>query len=134
MQLFRSECSEKLEKPLPRAGQIAGATVLVYAFLLVACLAAYWALGMSLFDAATHAMTTVAAAGFANYDESFAAFKSPALEWTAVLFMFVSGLPLFMYVRLARTEWLHVWRDTQVQWFFATTILAVAAMTAWLWL
>lgn len=134
MQLFRSEFSEKLDKPLPRAAQIAGVTIVAYACLLLACLASYWALGMSLFDAATHAMTTVATAGFANYDESFAAFRSPALEWTAVLFMALSGLPLFLYVRLARSEWRHVLRDTQIRWFLATTGAAVAAIALWLWL
>jgi trk system potassium uptake protein TrkH len=134
MQLFRSEFSEKIEKPLPRAAQIAGATVLVYVFLLAACGAAYWALGMSLFDAATHAMTTVATAGFANYDDSFAAFKSPALEWTAVLFMSLSALPLFLFVRAARREWRHIWRDTQVRWFLITAGTAVIAVSLWLWL
>jgi trk system potassium uptake protein TrkH len=134
MQLFRSEFSEKLDKPLPRAAEIAGVTVLAYFCLLAACLASYWALGMSLFDAATHAMTTVATAGFANYDESFAAFRSAAIEWTAVLFMSLSSLPLFLYVRLARSEWGQVWRDTQVRWFLVITGTAVAVTTLWLWL
>ena len=134
MQLFRSEFSEKLDKPLPRAAQIAGVTIFAYLGLLAACLASYWALGMSLFDAATHAMTTVATAGFANYDESFAAFRSTALEWTAALFMALSGLPLFLYVRLARSEWRHVLRDTQIRWFLGLTGTAVAAVSLWLWL
>src|SRR5688572_2659417 len=83
MQLFRSESSDKYEKPLPRAGEIAMATLIAYVVLILACAAAYWALGMSLFDAITHAMPTIATGGFANYDESFAWFKSPALEWAA---------------------------------------------------
>jgi trk system potassium uptake protein TrkH len=134
MQLFRSEFSEKLDKPLPRAAEIAGVTVLAYAVLLFACLGAYWAFGMSLFDAATYAMTTVATAGFANYDAGFAAFQSPALEWTASAFMLICGLPLFMLVRLARSEWVHIWRDSQVRWFLGLVGLAAAAVTLWLWL
>jgi trk system potassium uptake protein TrkH len=133
MQLFRSEFSEKLEKPLPRAAQIAGVTVLAYLALMLACLCAYWALGMSLFDAFTHAMTTVATAGFANYDESFAAFKSAAIEWTAVVFMAASALPLFLYVHLMRAEWSSVWRNSQVKWFLTLTAAAVALLTLWLW-
>ena len=134
MQLFRSEFSEKLDKPLPRAAEIAAVTILAYVGLLAACLASYWALGMSLFDAATHAMTTVATAGFANYDDSFAAFRSAGIEWAAVMFMTLSGLPLFLYVRLARSEWRHVWRDTQVRWFLVLTGTAVLAVSLWLWL
>jgi trk system potassium uptake protein TrkH len=134
MQLFRSEFSEKLDKPLPRAAEIAGVTMLAYAVLLLACFGAYWALGMSLFDAATHAMTTVATAGFANYDTGFAAFRSPAIEWTAAAFMLLCGLPLFMFVRLARTEWVHIWRDSQVRWYLGLSGAASAAVALWLWL
>ena len=108
MQLFRSESSDKYDKPLPRAAQIAVATVLAYLALIVACAAAYWALGMSLFDAVTHAMPTIATGGFANYDESFAWFKNPALEWAATLFMALGGLPLVVYVRMTLGQWREV--------------------------
>jgi trk system potassium uptake protein TrkH len=133
MQLFRSEFSEKFDKPLPRAAQIAGVTVAAYLALMAACLCVYWALGMSLFDAAAHAMTTVATAGFANYDDSFAAFGSPAIEWTAAFFMAASALPLFLYVRMARSEWGYVWRDSQARWFLALVGIAIALVTLSLW-
>ena len=57
------------------------------------------------FDAVTHAMPTIATGGFANYDESFAWFKSPALEWAATLFMAMGALPLVIYVRMTLGQW-----------------------------
>lgn len=132
MQLFRSESSEKSDKPLPRAGQIAAATMLAYFALLLICSATYWAVGMSLFDAVTHAMPTVSTGGFANYDESFAWFKSPALEITATVFMTLSGLPLLIYVRMALGHWPDVRRDSQVFWFLAVIAAATLAIAAWL--
>ena len=41
---------------------------------------AYWFGGMSLFDAVSHAMTTVATAGFSTHDASFAIWNSPLME------------------------------------------------------
>ncbi|MFO0988093.1 MAG: TrkH family potassium uptake protein [Alphaproteobacteria bacterium] len=132
MQLFRSESSDKYDKPLPRAAQIAVATVLAYFALIAACAAVYWALGMSLFDAVTHAMPTVATGGFANYDESFAWFKSPALEWAATLFMAMGALPLVIYVRMTLGQWREVRSDSQVFWFLAVILAATLAIAAWL--
>jgi trk system potassium uptake protein TrkH len=132
MQLFRSESSDKYEKPLPRAAEIAVATVLAYLALILACAAVYWALGMSLFDAITHAMPTIATGGFANYDESFAWFKSPALEWAATLFMALGALPLVIYVRMALGQWRDVWADSQVFWFLAVIAATTLAVSLWL--
>ncbi len=132
MQLFRSESSEKSEKPLPRAAEIAAATMIAYIALLLACTAVFWALGMSLFDAVTHAMPTVSTGGFANYDESFAFFKSPALEWAATLFMALGGLPLLIYVRMALGHWRDVAADSQVFWFLV--VIAAATLGSALWL
>ena len=132
MQLFRSESSDKYEKPLPRAAEIAVATVLAYGGLILACAAAYWALGMSPFDAITHAMPTVSTGGFANYDESFAWFKSPALEWAATFFMALGALPLILYVRMALGQWRDVRGDTQVAWFMAVVAAASLGIALWL--
>jgi len=132
MQLFRSESSEKSDKPLPRAGQIAAATMLAYFGLVVACAVSYWAIGMSSFDAMTHAMTTISTGGFANYDESFAWFKSPALEVTATVFMALGGLPLLIYVRMALGHWPDVRRDSQVIWFLTVIAAATLAIAIWL--
>ncbi len=132
MQLFRAESSDKYDKPLPRATQVAGATVVAYLVLVALCTAAFWTLGMSFFDAVTHAMPAVSTGGFANYDESFAFFKSPVLEWTATLFMFLGGCPLVLYVWLALGNWRDVRRDTQVRWFFVVIAAATVGIALWL--
>jgi trk system potassium uptake protein TrkH len=133
MQVFRAESSEKSDKPLPRAAEIAMATVLAYLALVVLCMLVYWALGMSFFDAICHAMTTMSTAGFANYDASFAAFKNPALEWAATFFMVLAALPLLTYVRMAIGHWRDVW-TSQIAWFLAVAAALILAAAAWLWI
>jgi trk system potassium uptake protein TrkH len=102
MQLFRLESSDRSEKTLPRVRGIAGAVGQVYVALTVACVIAYWALGMTPFDAVNHALTTLPTAGFSTHDSSFGYFNSPALEWAGVIFMYSGALPFLAYLRLAR--------------------------------
>ncbi|GIR10272.1 MAG: hypothetical protein CM15mP21_5340 [Hyphomicrobiales bacterium] len=45
---------------------------------------------MSFFDAAAHAMTTIATGGFSTRDASLAAFSAPAIEVVAIVFMLAS--------------------------------------------
>ena len=59
MRLFKTESSDLSDKALPRTRRILTQLLLVYATLTVACFAAYWIGGMSIFDAVNHAMTTV---------------------------------------------------------------------------
>jgi trk system potassium uptake protein TrkH len=133
MQVFRAESSERSDKPLPRAAEIALATVTAYLVLVLICMATYWALGMSMFDAVCHAMTTISTAGFANYDASFGHFKIPALHWAATLFMLLGALPLLTYVRMAIGHWRDVW-TTQITWLLVAAAAFVLAVAAWLWL
>ena len=46
---------------------------------------------MSLFDALCHAFGTMATGGFSTYNNSIAAFKSEAIDYTITLFMIIAG-------------------------------------------
>ncbi|MCW5731450.1 MAG: TrkH family potassium uptake protein [Alphaproteobacteria bacterium] len=131
MQLFRAESSEKLEKVLPRAAQVASATMTIYLVFTLSCIAAYWAAGMSFFDAVCHGMTTVATGGYANYDASIGAFRSPLIEYICILFMILGGITFSLYILAARGRVSVLWRDTQVRMFL--TLIALAALTIGFW-
>ncbi|PJK29381.1 TrkH family potassium uptake protein [Minwuia thermotolerans] len=126
MQLFRTESSEKHEKDLPRAAQIAAATVIVYVILSIACTAALWFAGLSAFDAIAHAMTTVATGGFSTSDSSVGGLANAAAEWIIIVFMTLSAMPFILYLQVVRGRPAAFWRDTQVRWFLATIAGATA--------
>ncbi len=129
MQLFRTESSDRSDKIFARAGQLASAIGLVYFVFTVACGAAYWAGGMDLFDAANHAMTTVATGGYSTRDGSIAAFDSDVIEWAAVFFMLTGSIPFVLYIQAlaGQPETLAV--DTQVRWFVGIVLGAWALLT-----
>lgn len=132
MQLFKMESSDTSEKALPKAAQIATATVSAYLLLTLACFALYWAFGMTGFEAVAHAMTTLATGGYSTSDSSMGAF-SAATQWTGTLFMLLGGLPFLLYFRAATGRSVSILvRDPQVRMFVAAVALLIAVLTVWL--
>ncbi len=101
MQLMRAESSDRSDKILPRPGQTAAAIGGVYLGVTLLCVGAYLLAGMSVFDAANHAMTTVSTGGFSTSNASMGGF-SAAAQWVAVVFMLAGALPFALYVRALR--------------------------------
>ena len=93
------------------------------------CLLIYAALGMNIFDATVHALTTVSTGGFANYDSSFAMFSGP-MEYVASVFMILAALPFVRYVQLINGRPKSLLEDVQVRGFLITIAVLVAVMTA----
>jgi trk system potassium uptake protein TrkH len=79
------------EKLTPQIRQTALTLWRLYAVLTGVQVMALWFAGMSLYDAACHSMTTLAAGGFSPHPSSIAGYQSPAVEWIVMFFMFVGG-------------------------------------------
>ncbi len=93
MQLYRAETPGPMKdsKLTPRITETAKALWYIYLSLTIACTLAYWAAGMTLFDAIGHAFSTIAIGGFSTHDASMGYFDSTLIELIAVLFLLVSG-------------------------------------------
>ncbi|MCG8436064.1 MAG: TrkH family potassium uptake protein [Gammaproteobacteria bacterium] len=94
MQLYRAETPGPIKdnKLTPRITETAKALWYIYLGLTVACALAYLLAGMDLFDAVSHAFSTVAIGGFSTHDMSIGYFQSAAIELVAVVFMLLSGV------------------------------------------
>lgn len=132
MQLFQTESSDRSEKVLPRALELVTATAAIYGGLMVACIAAYLAFGMTPFDAVNHALTTVATAGFSTHDQSFGFFQSPALQWVCIIFMILGALPFVVFIRMLRGEPAALWTDAQVRGFAFLLVTICFIVSVWL--
>lgn len=129
MQLFRTESSDKGDKEVNSATRFAVLTMQVYGGLILICAALYWLGGMSIFDAITHAMTTLSTGGYSGYDASFGHFSSPFLQWTGTLFMLFGGLPFAWYIRCLQRG---AFRSEQVEAMLVTLGIVIAVLTIWL--
>lgn len=132
MQLFRTESSDKSDKVLPRAGEIAKLTGITYIILVSICAIAYWSFGMSGFDSICHAMTTLGTSGFSNYDNSFAHYNSAEIEIIATIGMICGSLPIILYYQMINGKPLALLQDIQVRWFLSIVLCSVLLVTSWL--
>ena len=89
MQLYRAESPGPVKdnKLTPRITETAKALFAVYLFLTIICSIAYWLAGMNLFDAITHAFSTIATGGFANYDASMGYFNDNVIYIICILYI-----------------------------------------------
>ncbi len=113
MQLYRTESPGpgKDNKLTPRITETAKALWYIYVNLTLACAIAYWAAGMTAFDAICHSFATVAIGGFSTHDASIGFFNSPAIEAVACIFMVLSGINFALHFL--------VWRRRNLLLYFA---------------
>jgi len=117
MQLFRIENSDASDLKTGAAKRTVSALFFIYTGLTGLCALLFWKLGMSGFDAITHAMTTLSTGGYSTHDASFGYFREPALLWVATLFMILGSLPFLLYVRALVGSVRPLLRDRQVRAF-----------------
>jgi len=129
MQHFRSEGFDTMGKVLPRAADISGMLLQIYAGLTLLCAAAYLMAGMSVFDAINHSMTTLATGGFSTRDSSLAGYPAMA-QWVSVVFMWASGLPFIRYIQFVNGIYRPLFHDIQVRAYFRWTLYAIGAVIA----
>jgi len=132
--LFRAEVpgigTDRLQ---PRIATTARLLWGVYALLTAALGLLLLLLGMSVFDAVNHAMSTLATGGFSTRTASLAAF-SPAIQWITVLFMFVAGTNFTLHYRLLTGRWTAWLKDIEWRWYAgvagASCVIAYVALGA----
>jgi trk system potassium uptake protein TrkH len=135
MQLYKREASGIYsEKLTPKLRDTARAIWSVYVLLTGAEALALWGLGMSPFEAVNHAMATIATGGFGTRADSISGFRSPAIEWTLILFMYLGALNMALHYRLIRSHG-RVWSYLRSEeWRFYTLAMVVISlgMAGWL--
>lgn len=132
MQLFRTESSDRSEQNLGRSSHLVGWILIVYLILTLACAMAYGAAGMSVFDAISHAFTTVSTAGYSTHDASLGFFQSAAIEWIAIVFMILGALPFIALIGFLRGDFRRLVDDPQVRWILLFLAAMSFAMAVWL--
>jgi len=131
MQLYRAESPGpvKNDNLVPRLAETAKALWYIYLSLTVVCALAYWAAGMSLFDAICHSFSTVAIGGFSTHDASIGHFDSVTINMIAVVFMFIAGINFALHFTAwqRRSMWQYL-RDPETK-FYASILAFVSVFT-----
>ena len=136
MQVYKAEATGPVKESrlTPRIAETAKALWVIYIGLTVICAAAFWAAGMSLFDAVTHSFSTISTAGFSTHDASIGHFDSALIDWLVVIFLFISSLNFALhYVALQRASAQVYLRDPELKLFALLLLLISLLITVLLW-
>ena len=63
----------------------------IYLMITVGCALSFYAFGMGFFDCLNYSMTITATGGFAPHNESTGYFRNIGIDYSSILFMFLSG-------------------------------------------
>ncbi len=136
MQLYRAETPGPVKdsKLTPRIKETALALWSIYLGLTAACALAFWAAGMSLFDAICHSFSTVAIGGFSTHDASIGYFDSALIESIAIGFMILAGINfgLHFFAFKERSAGVYL-KDDEVKFYLSILLVASAVIILGLW-
>jgi trk system potassium uptake protein TrkH len=119
----------KDQKMRPRIAETAKVLWSIYLALTVLCTLAFWAAGMSFFDALCHSFSTVAIGGFSTHDASIGYFNSSLISYITVFFLLISACNFALHfsaferfnerskLNTKISLWQIYWRDYEFRFF-----------------
>jgi trk system potassium uptake protein TrkH len=133
-QLFAAE-SHKIDSSRPTPSVFRTVVILwsLYGAFTLAEFLVLTGLGMEVFDALCHSLTTLSTGGFSPYDESIDYFRQAgyahyrAIEYTVAFFMLLGGINFLLHFKLLSGNFREVFRDTELR-FFLFLILAATGL------
>ena len=134
MQLYSAEVTGvSYDKLSPRIADTAKHMWITYIGLTVGEGILLWLLGMGRFDAVCHAMSTISTGGFATHNDSVIAY-SPAIQWTILVFMLLSGINFTQLIYLFRGKPSRLFYDEETRWYVSACLVAGILLAAGLYL
>ena len=133
MQLFKKDqVSDASEKILPKTREVTLVISIIYLVLTLTCGAAYWFVGMNLFDSIAHSMTTIATGGFSTHSDSIGYFQNPKIEIISIIFIILGSLPFIAYIKFFKGEKKIFLKDSQIRGLFNILIISILLMIVYL--
>ena len=128
--LVRAESpGPSMSKIVPKMGDSAKILYLIYAALTVIEFVALMIAGMSVYDAAIHALSTAGTGGFSTYGASIGAFNSLAIEIIITVFMLLYGVNFALYYHALIGDWKAFYKSEELRWYLGIYLFSVIVIT-----
>lgn len=126
VKVFSAEATGPIRAKMhPRLGTTAKWIWSIYSLLTIGCAVCYYIAGMGLFDCLNYAMTTTATGGFATHNASTGYFHNPYIDYTAIIFMFLSGTSFtLLYTTLFKGKFKQFFKNSEFRLYIFIIILA----------
>ena len=134
IKVFAAEATGPIKSKMhPRLTTTAKALWGVYILLTAVCAFCFFIFGMSPVDAVNYAMTVTATGGFATHDASTGYFNNAAIDYTAIVFMFLSGVSFaLLYASLLQGKIKQLFKNAEFRFYTALTLAATAVIVYFL--
>ena len=135
MQLFVAEApGVSVDKLQPRIKETAMRLWQIYISFTVILFFILWAEGMNSFEAVNHAMTTFATGGFSTKNASIGYFESPLIQYTIILFMFISATNFTLTYFAIKLDFKKVFQNEEFRIYSSFIIILTAIVFITLYL
>jgi trk system potassium uptake protein TrkH len=89
--------------------------------------------GLTLYDAISHSMSTIATGGFSTRNASLASFHSVYVDAIVTVFMFLSGINFALYFSLILGKGSVIFHNTELKVYTGIFVVATAIVVSSLW-
>ncbi len=101
----------------------------IYSLLTAICAGCFYLEGMGAFDAINYSMTVTATGGFATHNASTGYFKSPFIDYTAILFMFLCGTSFtLLYLAIFKGKVKEFFKNSEFRVYLSVIVVATIAI------
>lgn len=128
VKVFSAEATGPIRAKMhPRLSTTAKWIWSIYSLLTISCAICYYVAGMGLFDCLNYAMTTTATGGFSTHNASTGYFHNPYIDYTAIVFMFLSGTSFtLLYATLFKGRIRQFFRNSEFRFYVGAVLVATA--------
>ncbi|MDD7318873.1 MAG: TrkH family potassium uptake protein [Prevotella sp.] len=130
MRVFSAEATGPIRAKMhPRLKTTAKWIWSIYGVLTIACAGCFFIAGMNVFDSVNYSMAITATGGFATHDASAGYFHSAAIDYTAIAFMFLSGISFtLLYALFFKGKVKSFFKNSELRLYISLVVIATAAI------
>lgn len=133
VKVFSAEATGPIKSKMhPRLSTTAKWIWAIYLIITIGCAVCFWLFGMGIFDSINFSMSIAATGGFSTRNASISFFDSAAIDYTAAIFMILSGINFsLLYLLMFKGKVKDFFKDAELR-FYITVILLSTVFIAYM--
>ncbi len=134
VKVFAAEATGPIRAKMhPRLSTTAKWIWSIYLILTIGCGVMFYLGGMDVFDSMNYSMTVTATGGFATHSDSTGYYHSSFIDYTAIIFMFLSGISFTMlYAMIFKGRIKQFFKNTELKLYCLLIVIATTVITYFL--
>ena len=131
VKVFSAEATGPIKSKMhPRLSTTAKWIWGIYLLITASCAACFWLFGMGFFDSINYSMSIAATGGFSTHNASMAFFDSAAIDYTAAIFMILSGVNFsLLYLLLLKGKVKDFVKDAELRFYLGVISVSTLFIT-----